>query len=127
MQRLKDDNLAVGVTAQALLEIVGILSFNVSATHVAQLPKQLALQYALTVFPDPALVPEYAGCTFQVIVTQIGTQMALGDAVQVVQIARFANFANCPLTWNAKHFHGKTPVSVLTPQEWLNQQPGATP
>jgi hypothetical protein len=127
LQRLKTENHVVGITVQALLETVGVLSFNVSSAHVAHLPRQLALQYGLTIFPDLSHVPDYAGCTVQEIVGQLGFQMALGDAVQVVQIAHYASFADCLLTWNAKHFQGKAPVAVLTPQDWLSQQSGSTP
>ena len=31
------------------------------------------------------------------------------------------------LTWNARHFVSKLIIPALTPEEWLNQQPGATP
>jgi hypothetical protein len=48
--------------------------------------------------------------------------MALGDAVQAVQIARNASHADCLLTWNARHFVGKTAVPVLTPEDWLDQR-----
>jgi len=38
--------------------------------------------------------------------------MSLADAVQAVQIARFAGHADCLLTWNARHFQGKLTIPV---------------
>ena len=54
-------------------------------------------------------------------------KMALGDAVQAVQIRMFAPHADALLTWNAKHFKGKIVIPVLTPEEWLQQQPPPVP
>jgi hypothetical protein len=72
--------------------------------------------------PDFHVHPDYAGCTVPDLITQMTSQMALGDAVQAVQIARYASDAECLLTWNARHFQGKTAVPVLTPEDWLRQQ-----
>jgi hypothetical protein len=75
-------------------------------------------------------VPEYGGCTFDEVVTQIAQQMALGDAVMAVQIAKYTPTATALVTWNARHFRGKVVIPVLTPDEWLQQQPppaGPTP
>jgi hypothetical protein len=48
--------------------------------------------------------------------------MALGDAVQAVQIDRYARHASRLLTWNARHFIGKLAIPVQTPQDWIAQQ-----
>lgn len=52
----------------------------------------------------------------------MGRRMALGDAVQAVQIQRHAAGADCLLSWNAKHFAGKLPIPVYTPEEWVRSQ-----
>jgi hypothetical protein len=120
--QLHADGTVVGMTVQALLEIVGILSFNVASHQVSALPTQICAVYQLSVVPDLHQHPQYAGCTVIELINQMKTQMALGDAVQAVQVARFAAFAECLLTWNAKHFQGKTIVPVMTPADWLNQK-----
>ena len=52
------------------------------------------------------------------LLTQMATQMmALGDAVQAVQIRRYAHDAQCLVTWNARHFQGKVAIPVLTPED----------
>jgi hypothetical protein len=111
------------VTTQGLLEVIGKRSYNTPVAAIAGLPTVLLVRYVLKLIPDPAVTPEYAGCTFDEVVAQIGTQMSLGDAVMAVQIAKFAPTATALVTWNAKHFHGKLVVPVLTPDEWLQQQP----
>jgi hypothetical protein len=127
LQQLRSDNIPLGLTSQVLLETVGILSFNVSPARVAQLPLYICFQYQLVVLPDVNQHPDYAGCTVQQLMTQMALQMALGDAVQAVQVAQFASFADGLLTWNAKHFQGKLAIPVLTPQDWLHQRSTSTP
>ena len=127
LQQLRAANLALGITSQALLEVVEILSFNIPAGDIPLLPGLLCSQYRLSVRPDFHLHPEYAGCKVPELVTQMGRQMALGDAVLAVQVARHAPSATCLLTWNARHFARKMTIPALTPEDWLNQQSGTTP
>jgi hypothetical protein len=122
----RTNSISLAVTAQALLEVIGIMSFNVSPAAVPAMPTGLISLYGLTVRPDFHTHPDYAGCTVQELMTQMTTQMALGDAVQAVQVARYANDCDCLLTWNARHFQGKLVVPVLSPEEWLRQH-GAIP
>ena len=112
IEHARANAMALGITAQALLEVVGILSFNVAPAAIAALPPLLTSHYGLTVRPDRATHPDYAGCTVLELLTQMATQMALGDAVQAVQIARHATGAQCLLTWNARHFQGKIAIPV---------------
>jgi hypothetical protein len=127
LDQLHADQIQLAVTSQALLETIGILSFNVSPSHISQLPRLLSIQFKLNLLPDFQQCPEYANCTVQEIIIQMARQMALGDAVQAVQIARYASFATCLLTWNARHFQGKVVIPVFTPHEWLSRRLGGTP
>jgi hypothetical protein len=52
LDRIQAGNVTAGITAQALLEVVGILSFNLPSGRIARLPLHLSLQYKLTVLPD---------------------------------------------------------------------------
>jgi hypothetical protein len=111
----------LAITSQALLEVVGVLSFNVSRPRIASLPGLICVHYEMEVIPDPEQHTDYASCTFAEVVLQMAQQMSAGDAVQAVQIENFAPSAECLLTWNAKHFAGKISIPVLTPADWLTQ------
>jgi hypothetical protein len=124
---MKQAGGALGTMTQGLLEVVGILSFNVPTRLIASLPSALQTHYQLTVFPPTMLVPEYAGCTASEIVTQMQQKMGLGDAVLAEQIRKFAPPGSTLLTWNVVHFRGKVSFPVLSPQEWLDQQAPAGP
>jgi hypothetical protein len=127
LQYLKTNAFSLGITTQVWLEVVSNLSFNVPASQVAQLPHYLLGLYKFMTYPDLQSHPEYAACTVQQLVVQINRRMALGDAIQAVQIALYAPSAECLLTWNIRHFQGKIVTPALTPQEWLNQQSASTP
>jgi hypothetical protein len=127
LDRLRQTAEPLGITTQALLEVVGVLSFNVTATFIEQLPNAIQTQYGLTLFPNPSAIPDFAGCSFDEIVYQMKQKMGLGDAIQAVLVRKFAPPGSTLLTWNAKHFRGKLTVPVFTPEEWLQQQPHAGP
>lgn len=121
LARVRAGAVPAGMTVQAVLEVVGISSFNLTPARIGELPRHLLLQYGLMAFPDWQQHPDYAGCSVQDLVTQMSRQMSLGDAVQSLQIARFAVSADTLITWNAGHFTGKVAIPVCTPQDWLNQ------
>ena len=130
LDNIQAGRVRAGMTVQALLEVVGVLSFNVSAARVPRLADLLCVQYGLTLLPDPRHHPGYAGCTFGELVSQMSRQMALGDAVQAVQAVQIAHDVaeiDCLLSWNARHFHNKIAVPVLTPPDWLAQQSSSAP
>jgi hypothetical protein len=126
IDQLHQDGHEVGITCHALLEAVGIVSFSTPVADIPGLPSFFVNRYRLKVFPDPVVFQSYAQIITDDVVTQMATQMSLGDAVQAVQIRMFAPYADALLTWNAKHFKGKIAIPVLTPEEWLQQQPPPT-
>src|SRR4029077_4804461 len=107
--------------------VVGVMSYGTPAADVPLIPAALRTVYGILIIPDPVAEPDYARCTFDELLRQMSLKMSLGDAVQAVQIAKFAPNADALLTWNAKHFRGKLSVPVLTPDEWLQQQPPTAP
>lgn len=118
---LAANNIERAITTQGLLEVVGKRSYQTPVSLISRLPASIQSHYGLKLIPDPAIVPEYAACTYCEVVAQIAQQMSLGDAVMAVQIAKYAP-ATALVTWNAKHFRGKVVAPVLTPDEWLQQQ-----
>lgn len=116
-----------GITTQGLLEVVGKRSPNIPLAAIPKMPAALCAFYGLKIVPDTAIVPDYAGCTYDEVLAQIGLKMSLGDAVMAIQVARFAPNADVLITWNAKHFIGKLAIPVLTPTQWLAQQTPAGP
>ena len=121
LKTLQERGLARGITLYALLEVVGILSFNLSTDQIRQLYTLLPGRYSLQVVPTLGVSQEVPAFALSAILAQIEKKMAVGDAFQALYIQRFAPQATCLLSWNARHFYHKLSVPALTPEEWLAQ------
>ncbi len=119
LKALQEHGLERGITLYALLEVVGILSFNLPTDQIRQLYTVLPQRYGLQVIPSLDISQETPGFPLSNILTQIKQKMALGDAFQALYIQRFASDASCLLSWNARHFQQKLAVPILTPEQRL--------
>ena len=123
LDRLSSGKRVVGIATQALLEVAGVMSFNLRPAHLSDSPLNFAREYHLRVVPSIRKHPEYAACSFAVVSKYIAKRMSLGDAVQAAQIEKYAPNAEVLLTWNSRHFVNKVPIPVQTPAEWLAVNP----
>ncbi len=123
LNRMRADGHSLAMTAHAVLEVVGVMSHGTPTADIPLIPTALRTVYGMAIVPaDPTIDADYARCTFDDLLVQMSTKMALGDAVQAVQIRLFAPTVDALVTWNAKHFRGKVAIPTLTPEEWLQQQ-----
>lgn len=118
---LEGQGLTRGITLYALLEVIGILSFNLPTDQIQRLYTLLPGRYGLRVVPALGTDQEAPTFALSAILAQVEKKMALGDVLQALYIQHFAPQATCLLSWNARHFHQKLAVSALTPEEWLVQ------
>lgn len=121
LKTLQEQGLARGITVYTLLEVVGILSFNLPTDQIRRLYTLLPGRYNLQVVPALGVSQEVPAFALSAILTQMEKKMALGDALQALYIQQLAPQATCVLSWNARHFHRKLSVPALTPEEWLIQ------
>ena len=113
-------------TIYNVMEILGQLSFNLSADQLDGWREWLVNAYRLSVFWDvdskEQVIPEH----WREIIYERPFQkmqsvrMAFMDAL-ILSSAERAPDVECFVTWNAKHFKGKTSLTVLTPEEYLSQ------
>lgn len=104
-----------------LLEVCGILSFNLSASALHGLYVHFAQRYRVTVVPAAAYDTRLPAPPAGEVLAKMERRMALKDAEIALVIEQHAATLDAVITWNAKHFAGKLPVSALTPREWLRQ------
>ena len=123
LARVRAGDVAAGILQHTLLEVAANLSFNTSPADVPRLFTSIPFDCRLTVVPPPDPAANYAGVTEVAVRGRISRQMGLGDAVAAAQTASFRPTANGFVSWNARHFVGKTPVPVLTPADWLVANP----
>ncbi|HVL70242.1 MAG TPA: hypothetical protein VM364_23485 [Vicinamibacterales bacterium] len=105
-----------------LLEVCGILSFNLTAAALHGLYMHFAQRYGVTVVPGSAYDTRLPGPTAGDVLANMEKRMALKDAEIALAVAQHAASVTVFLSWNAKHFEGKLPVPVVTPAEWLRRR-----
>lgn len=101
-----------------LLEVCGILSFNLSPSSLIDLYSGFTTQYNVKIlFPaDASGRLEY---DIPLIFEAIQKRQSLGDAQVSYVVERFAGQLASFVSWNAAHFEGKFSIPVQTPEEYL--------
>jgi hypothetical protein len=123
LERLTRDGS--GVTSVVnVLEICGILSFNLSTTALHALYVHFARRYRMTVVPGGDYETRLPAPTAQELLARMEKRMALKDAEIALVVGQHAAALSAFVSWNAKHFVGKLGVPSLTPREWLRREAG---
>jgi hypothetical protein len=115
------------ITVYNLMEILGQLSFNLSSAKLANWQAWLIDAYQLTViWPIEPNEQITAAAFFRAEIVERpfakmrAQRMAFMDAL-VLNLAERTPNAEQFVTWNARHFRGKSPLTVLTPEEYVKQ------
>ena len=129
-QKVNQKFLEVVQTAQPattiynVMEVLGQLSFNLSAEHLADWQNWFINAYNLNIIWDTNSKEQIDPETWREIIYERPFQkmqtvrMAFMDAL-ILSLAEHTPDVECFVTWNAKHFKGKTTLTVLTPEEYL--------
>jgi hypothetical protein len=112
----------------AVMELLGQLSFNLSPQRLGEWPIWLQDRYGLTVlYPDsdrfetePFFQAEFIAGPFSRMQRH---QMPYQDALILNLVERTPDVEEF-ITWNARHYQGKTAVQVRTPADYST---GTTP
>lgn len=105
-----------------VLEVCGILSFNLPAHLVRGLYSHLGERYRILVVPaatDEAVVAHFKA---EDLVGKMSLRMGLKDAEIALIAERLVPRVECFVTWNAKHFEGRISCRVQTPGRWLRSR-----
>lgn len=107
-----------------LLELCGILSFNLSAAALHGLYVHFVRRYGVTVVPAAGYDTRLPAPAARDILARMEKGMALKDAEIALAVEQYAANLSAFVSWNAKHFAGKLAVPALTPHEWLRRGAG---
>jgi predicted nucleic acid-binding protein len=111
-------------TIYNVMEVLGQLSFNLSEEQLTGWQDWLVNAYNLTLIWDADSKEKIDPETWREIIYERPFQkmtkarMAFMDAL-ILSAAEHAPDVDYFVTWNAKHFKGKTDLTVLTPEEYL--------
>ena len=112
-----------GITIYSVMEFLGKMSFNVNPDRLVDWRSWLQDAYNLTI-----IWPEVRGIDADGFIRYLlfnrpfermcRTPIAFVDCL-ILDLAEQVEEAQTLITWNAKHFMGKTSLAVKTPQEYL--------
>jgi hypothetical protein len=111
-----------GVTSVVnLLEICGILSFNLNERQLRALYAHFERRFGVKVLPAARDASGLVPARPEDVLAWLGTRMSFGDALVADALERWAPGAAQFVSWNAKHFRGKVGVPALTPTQYLRE------
>ncbi|CAG0952467.1 hypothetical protein METP2_00299 [Methanosarcinales archaeon] len=103
-----------------LFELLGIASFNLNIAELKKLLKGFSEVYDIKIlFPETSYESPDAFIEqlFHDVFEKISLKMSFSDAL-ILSVAE-ENYCSKFVTWNVKHFKGRTDIPVKTPAEML--------
>ena len=120
---MKSEAFPRGVAIFSLLELCGLMATAEQPGEARMLFKEYLASETITVlYPRVEVeLPERFWARLSAeLLRMIERRMRLGDAAILWTIE--SNACEVLVTWNTKHYKGKTGVKVQTPEEWLLEQ-----
>lgn len=108
-------------TVISLLELCGILSFNLNRQQLDGLFRYFPAKYSVSLFPANYLGLESLRVQIGRIFEIVSRKLSFGDALQLLYVESHLPIASAFITWDAEHFNGKSIIPVLTPGDYLKQ------
>ncbi len=102
-----------------LLEICGILSFNLNQKQLTDLWVYFEERYKVSVIPSPDFQSEFPSIENRRLFDTISKKMSFGDALMIGFAEKLLPFVNTMVTWDKEHFKDKYSGRVLTPAEFI--------
>lgn len=104
-----------------VLEVAGIVSHNLNPQQLAELIAHFSRRYAVKIYPEPTSVVRQWPCPgFDELTRLIAKRMSFGDALVLSQVEQYAAPGSTFVSWDARHFKGKTHLRVASPRGFLS-------
>ena len=102
-----------------LLELCGILSFNLNQDQLLDLWTYFQDKYKITVLPEPNLQNDFPSIEINRLFGILSKKTSFGDALMISVAEKFLSFVPTMVTWDDEHFKNKFAGKVLTPNAFL--------
>ena len=109
-----------------LLELCGILSFNLNEKQLIELWFFFQDRYRVVVLPVPTFKTNFPTIEIKQIFDLIKSRTSLGDALMISVANKHMPFVSTMVTWDDIHFENIFPGAVLTPAEYLKGLRGSS-
>lgn len=101
-----------------LLELCGILSFNLNRNQLLDLWTYFQDRYRITVLPEPNFKSALPEIEIRELFDILCKKTSLGDALMMAVADKHLPFVKTMVTWDSEHFNDKYSGIVLTPEEY---------
>ena len=102
-----------------LLEICGILSFNLNEKQLTELWFYFQDRYGVSVLPTPSFEINFPAIEIKTIFDLIKERTSLGDALMISVALKCLPFVSKMVTWDDTHFENIFSGTILTPESYL--------
>jgi predicted nucleic acid-binding protein len=102
-----------------LLEICGILCFNLNQKQLFNLWIYFQERYKVSVLPPPDMQSNFPTLEIGKLFDILCRKMSFGDAMVLAVAEKYIPFAKTMVTWDKEHFENKYSGKVLTPEEYV--------
>jgi predicted nucleic acid-binding protein len=102
-----------------LMELCGILSFNLNEKQLTELWFYFQDRYRVVVLPVPILETNFPTIEIKEIFDLLKRKTSLGDALMTSVAKKHLPFISTMITWDNLHFKNIFHGTVLTPEELL--------
>ncbi|MBI5602325.1 MAG: PIN domain-containing protein [Deltaproteobacteria bacterium] len=106
-------------TVVNLLELCGILSFNLNEKQLTELWSYFQQKYQVAVLPFPSLDVKFPEVEIREIFDMLKTRTSLGDALMISVAKKHTPFCRTMISWDNLHFETIFQGPVLTPEEFI--------
>ena len=104
-----------------LLELCGILSFNLNEKQLIELCVYFQDKYGVVVLPVPSFETNFPILKIKEIFDLISSRTSLGDALMISVAKKHLPFVTTLVTWDDIHFKNIFPGTVLTPERFSEE------
>ncbi len=102
-----------------ILEVCGILSFNLNEQQLLDLYHHFPRKYNLKDITHLNVSDALPSFRLSLIIELMSRKASLGDTLIICSVLEKINEIDCFISWNASHFAGIIPKPTLTPAEFL--------
>lgn len=103
-----------------LLEVCGILSFNLNQQQILELFHYFPEKYKIDIIPSNDLDSFLPETSVKAVMDMIYKKASFGDALIANFIKEFLTENPIFVSWDAVHFKDLLPVKTVTPKEFLS-------
>ena len=102
-----------------LLELCGILSFNLNQNQLLDLWTYFQDRYKITVLPEPNIQSAFPGIEISRLFDIMCKKTSFGDALMMAVAEKHLPFVKTMVTWDSEHFKDRYSGKVLTPDGYI--------